>query len=59
MAATPAKGPRRTPSDEEEKYPNLAASRAWDEAQHVRKAEEAGLSHKKAVRHAAEEVRED
>jgi hypothetical protein len=59
MPATP-KGPRRTPADEErEKYPNLAAAKDWDKAEHVRKGMEAGLSRKDAVRHANEEVRED
>lgn len=53
----PAKGPRRTPDDE--KDPNLAARRDLDKATHVRKAEEAGLTHKQAVRHAEREVHED
>jgi hypothetical protein len=53
----PTKGPRR--SSEDEKYPNLAAQRDWDKAEHVRKGVEAGLTRKQAVRHANEEVHED
>ncbi|HEX2065872.1 MAG TPA: hypothetical protein VHI93_03575 [Candidatus Thermoplasmatota archaeon] len=56
----PAKRPRRLPEDEEDRrFPNLAAQRDWDRAQHVKKAEEAGLSREEAVRHADREVRED
>jgi hypothetical protein len=56
----PTKGPRRTAEDEESaKYPNLAAAKDWDKAQHVKKGMEAGLSKKEAQRHAEEEVRED
>lgn len=53
----PSKAPRRTAEDE--KYPNLAAQKDWDKAQHVKKGIEAGLSKKEALRHAEEEVHED
>ncbi|MCA1811065.1 MAG: hypothetical protein LC623_03525 [Halobacteriales archaeon] len=53
----PGKAPRR--SSEDERFPNLAAQRDWDRAEHVRKAMEAGLSRKEAERHADAEVRED
>jgi hypothetical protein len=57
--ATP-KGPRRASPDEEDaKYPNLAAAKAWDKEQHVKKGVAAGLTRKQAVRHANDEVHED
>ncbi|HUR61165.1 MAG TPA: hypothetical protein VM286_02210 [Candidatus Thermoplasmatota archaeon] len=58
--APQGKGPRRTAEDEDpEKYPNLAAAKDWDKAQHVKKGIEAGLTKKQAQRHADDEVRED
>jgi hypothetical protein len=37
---------------EEERYPNMAAERAWDRAQHVRRGMAMGLTKKEAQRHA-------
>lgn len=58
MAATPAKAPRPV-SAEDRKYPNLAAAKAWDKEQHVKKGIEAGLTRKQATRHADEEIDDD
>lgn len=46
----------RDPIDEK-RYPNLAAERAFDRAEHVKRAMANGLSKKEAERHADEELR--
>lgn len=42
----------------ERKFPNLAAERAADREEHVRRAMEAGMTRKQAERHADEEIAE-
>ncbi|MEA3166768.1 MAG: hypothetical protein QOJ26_1642 [Thermoplasmata archaeon] len=40
----------------DERFPNLAAQRDWDRAEHIRAAEEMGATHRQASKHASEEV---
>lgn len=44
--------------DFEKRFPNLAAERAADREEHVRRAMEAGMTRKQAERHADEEIAE-
>lgn len=57
---TPARTPRRGDEDkrDDERYPNLAAQRDWDRAQHVKQGLAAGLTKEQARKHADDEVRE-
>ena len=59
-------GPRAMPAskgapekDFEERFPNLAAQKAADREEHVRRAMQAGMTRKQAEKHADEEIEED
>ena len=58
----PAKKPstaKPSVQDDDEQFPTLAAQRAWDRAEHIRRAMAAGMTREQAERHADQELAGD
>jgi len=56
--APPMPTKRAGRKDDDERYPNMAAERAADREEHIKRAMEAGMSRQQAERHADEEMAE-